>query len=255
MISVIIPTYKEPEVLDICLSTAIKHQDSKNQIIVVVDGFIDINKPVLDKYEGHIEILNIPSNVGLNRATNFGVYAAEFDNILIVNDDNVFPEHWDTRLLEHDVESTVVTPNQIEPKPSIFPSFVIKSFGDPGNFDTEGFVEFEKTISNTEADTAGSTLPIYMSKQNYMMLGGWDEAYPGHWVTDLDFFYKCKLAGLDFKRIYGIHFYHFVSWGAELTPAEEASKLEKEEACHNYFKYKWSGSATRLEDYSVCVTS
>ena len=39
MISVIIPTYKEPEVLDLCLKSAILGQKHNNQIIVVVDGF------------------------------------------------------------------------------------------------------------------------------------------------------------------------------------------------------------------------
>jgi glycosyltransferase involved in cell wall biosynthesis len=50
MISVIIPTYKEPEALDICLKSAITGQKNKNQIIVVVDGFFDLNKEVLEKY-------------------------------------------------------------------------------------------------------------------------------------------------------------------------------------------------------------
>ena len=41
MISVIIPTYKEPEVLDVCLKSVIEGQKHHNQIIVVVDGFYD----------------------------------------------------------------------------------------------------------------------------------------------------------------------------------------------------------------------
>jgi glycosyltransferase involved in cell wall biosynthesis len=56
MISVIIPTYKEPEALDLCLRSAIKGQKNKNQIIVVVDGFYDINKEVLDKYQENVTI-------------------------------------------------------------------------------------------------------------------------------------------------------------------------------------------------------
>ena len=54
MISVIIPTYKSPEVLDLCLESAIKGQHNNNQIIVVVDGFYDLNKHVLEKWEDHI---------------------------------------------------------------------------------------------------------------------------------------------------------------------------------------------------------
>ena len=43
MISVIIPTYKSPEVLDLCLRSVIEGQANQNQIIVVVDGFIEIH--------------------------------------------------------------------------------------------------------------------------------------------------------------------------------------------------------------------
>ena len=63
MISVIIPTYKSPEMLDLCLKSAIKGQKKINQIIVVVDGHYDINEEVLNKHGGYIDILNIKQNV------------------------------------------------------------------------------------------------------------------------------------------------------------------------------------------------
>ena len=59
MISVVIPTYKEPDALDLCLKSAIEGQYNKNQIIVVVDGFYDLNKEVLEKYKNHIDVFNI----------------------------------------------------------------------------------------------------------------------------------------------------------------------------------------------------
>jgi len=92
LISVIIPTYKSPDLLDLCLRSCIEgQQDRKNQIIVVVDGFYELNKEVLEKYAKSIDILNLEQNVGLCRGTNLGVYNAKHDLILIVNDDNVFP--------------------------------------------------------------------------------------------------------------------------------------------------------------------
>ena len=98
MISVIIPTYKSPDTLDLCLRSCILGQQNKNQIVVVVDGFYDINKHVLDRWKDNIDILNLEQNVGLCRGTNLGVYNAQYDKILIVNDDNVFPQHWDIHL-------------------------------------------------------------------------------------------------------------------------------------------------------------
>jgi len=135
MISVIIPTYKEPEVLDVCLKSVIEGQKHHNQIIVVVDGFYDLNKEILKKYASHLDILNLEENVGLNRATNLGVYNASYDKVLIVNDDNVFPKNWDIRLLETYQENSVIAPNQIEPIPSIFRQFHVKDLGrDPNTF-------------------------------------------------------------------------------------------------------------------------
>jgi glycosyltransferase involved in cell wall biosynthesis len=40
-------------------------------------------------------------NQGLSVATNWGVYNATNDYILVVNDDNVFPKNWDIELKPH----------------------------------------------------------------------------------------------------------------------------------------------------------
>ena len=90
MISVIIPTYKEPEALELCLRSIINGQKHKNQILVIVDGYYDINKEVLQQYKSNIDVVNLPENVGICRAINCGVLHSKFDKILIVNDDNVF---------------------------------------------------------------------------------------------------------------------------------------------------------------------
>ena len=92
-LSVIIPTFKSPEMLDLCLESAIKGQSQENQIIVVVDGHYNLNKEVLEKHKDSIDILNLEQNQGLCRGTNLGVMNAHHDKILIVNDDNVFPKN------------------------------------------------------------------------------------------------------------------------------------------------------------------
>lgn len=241
MISVIIPTYKEPEALDLCLESAIKGQTERNQIIVVVDGFYELNRHVLEKYKNDIEVLNLETNQGLCRATNLGVYNAKSNKILIVNDDNVFPDQWDVALVANYSPSSVLSPNQIEPIPSMFKQFHIKDLGrDPKTFDLEGFCQYEESIiEENRVEPTGNTLPIFMNKWDFMKVGGWDESYPGAWVADWDFFLKCEIAGLQMLRTYECHFYHFVSVGTESTPEEKLSKQQKESACHEYFKYKW----------------
>ena len=245
MISVIIPTYREPEVLDLCLKSCIEGQTNKNEIIVVVDGYYEENKEVLYKYQDDISVLDLKENIGLSRATNLGVYNASNDLILIVNDDNVFPIEWDTRLESQYQPGAVYAPNQIEPIPSIFSQFIIQDLGrDPKTFDLAAFRAFEINKSKMVTDINGSTLPIFMSKQDYLKVGGWDESYPGGWVVDCEFFMKCNLNGIGSIRLYNIAFYHFVSVG---TKSEERIKesIYKEQMCHEHFRYKWGSYMKR----------
>lgn len=236
MISVIIPTYKSPDALDLCLRSAIEGQVSENQIIVVVDGFYDVNKEVLEKYAKSIEILTLDDNVGLCRATNLGVYNAKYERILIVNDDNVFPQHWD-KILNYDFQlNSVISPNQIEPTHSMFSQFIIEDLGrDAKTFDLDKFWQFDYHVaSGDKVDETGSTLPIFMSKINYLKVGGWDENYDSGMVADWDFFLKCQLSGLKMLRTYNSHFYHFAS-----VSVNGDKRRNAEVQGHEYAKYKW----------------
>ena len=67
MISVIIPTFKSPDALDLCLDSAINGQNNDgNQIIVVVDGHYDINEHVLNKWCHAIDVLILEEIVALH---------------------------------------------------------------------------------------------------------------------------------------------------------------------------------------------
>ena len=243
MISVIIPTYKEPEALDVCLKSAIEGQVNKNEIIVVVDGFYDINKEVLDKHKNDIQILDLEDNVGMIRAMNLGHYNASNNLVFHIQDDNVFPHQWDKNLEEAYIYGSVITPNQIEPTPSMFQQFHIKDLGrDPKTFDLEAFCKYERSISKKHTDKAGSTFPFLIHKKDYLKIGGLDESYPGPWVVDWEFFMKCEMADLSMIRTYKTHFYHFVSLGTK-SPEQVTDARIKEQACHEYFYYKWGKQA------------
>lgn len=238
MISVIIPTYKSPEVLDIALCSAINHQDNTNEIIVVVDGFYNINKSVLEKWQQHITIIDVAENAGLCAAYNKGVFNASCEKILLVNDDNVFPRNWDTKLEKAYLPNTVISPNQIEATNSIFPQFAITNLGQPDSFDMAKFLEYEESISEDKTDNCGNTLPIFMSRTDYVRLGGWDENYPRiGLVADWDFFLKCKLAGLKMIRSYLCHFYHF---GSVTSNNKDLYDRQRNEVLsHLYAEKKW----------------
>jgi O-antigen biosynthesis protein len=241
MISVIIPTYKSPDALDLCLRSAVEGQVNSNQIIVVVDGFYDLNKHVLDKWKDYIEILNLQENVGLCRGTNLGVSNATNRKVLIVNDDNVFPSGWDEILELEWEDGCVITPNQIEPFPSMFNQIHIKDLGrDPSTFDLDQYWMYNKQVaSQDKKDLAGSTLPIFMDKYDYLRVGGWDENYDLGVVADWDFFLKCQMSGLKMIRLYQLHFYHFVSLSTNNTEENRKKRQQAEAEGHEYARYKW----------------
>jgi glycosyltransferase involved in cell wall biosynthesis len=241
MISVIIPTYKEPEYLDLCLRSAFEGQVNENEIIVVVDGFLELNKPVLDKYP-KVNILDLGTNKGLSVATNWGVYNATNDYILVVNDDNVFPKDWDIELEPYLIKGRVITPNEMEPNPSMFTQKHIKDLGkSPSEFDLYQFWEYEKNLMRSPSLT-GSTLPFAMYKYDYLAIGGWDIMYPSPHVVDWDFFLKCEYFGFEMLRIYK-HFYHFCGAATRPTPEQSEESTRKEMLAHKFFATKWDGGA------------
>jgi glycosyltransferase involved in cell wall biosynthesis len=243
MISVIIPTYKSVDSFKLLLRSIVEgaYNLSSIQIIVVMDGHIQLYKDVLNEYSAHIDVLNMEQNVGLNRALNLAVSNAKYENILILNDDNVVSKHFDLRLQELELENKeVITPNQIEPFPSIFPQFIIKDLGrNPNTFDLEQFWEYSNSISHDEWDHTGSTFPIYMKKLDYLAVGGFDEHYPTNGIlADWDFFLKCKLMKFDFIRTYMTHIYHFVSLSVnDNSPTLDRTLAEAD--AFTYANYKW----------------
>jgi len=241
MFSVIIPTYKEPEYLDLCLKSCFEGQVNKNEIIVVVDGYYELNKPVLDKYP-KVNVLDLGSNQGLSVATNWGVYNASHEWILVVNDDNVFPRNWDYKLNQFKQKGVVISANQIEPNSSMFPQFIIKDLGkSPEEFDLKAYWDFEDT-QYKQAELNGSTLPFMMNKYDYLAVGGWDVMYPSPHVVDWDFFLKCEYVGYSMKRAY-VNFYHFAGAATRKTPEQSAESTRKEISAHKFFHNKWDTPA------------
>lgn len=248
LISVIIPTYKTPKALDLCIKSAVEGQSNKNQIIVVVDGTKEENAEVLEKWKDHIDPVIFEENQGLCRGTNIGVYNAKHDRILVVNDDNVFPRWWDTTLHEewemlsdqYGHENIVLTPNQVEPYASMFPQFIIHDLGRTiPEFDLNSFWQFDyHYASGDKREECGSTLPFMMRRIDYLRVGGWDENYQLGMVADWDFLLKCQLSGMKMVRTWICHFYHFVSLTTK-TPETQARREETEQYGHEYAKYKW----------------
>jgi glycosyltransferase involved in cell wall biosynthesis len=250
MISLIIPTYRNPEYLDICLKSAIENQVNKNEIIVAVDGFIEESQHVLDKYKNSIEILDLGENQGMQTALNLAVMNANNEILCIINDDNVLSKNWDDIIEKEFQLNSVLTINQIEPVgPSIF-KFHIKDFGrKPSEFKYDEFLNYEPSVRENKFTLDGGIFPFVISKKNYMIVGGFDTMYQSPFICDWDFFLKLDLNGIGFYRTHNLYFYHFGS--AATKNGKEGDKFKQTESpAAQIFIYKWGINPQLFENNS-----
>lgn len=250
MISLIIPTYRNPEYLDICLKSAIENQTYKNEIIVAVDGYYEESKDILEKYYNDIIILDLGENQGMQTALNLAVMNATNECLVIINDDNVLCENWDTVILENFKPGSVFTINQIEPTgPGIF-NFPVKDLGKhPREFKYKEFLGYEPTLRKNQITLDGGIFPFVISKKNYMIVGGFDTIYQSPFICDWDFFLKLDLNGVQFYRINNIHFYHFGSAATKNSKEGDKFKATEHPAAQT-FMYKWGISPQLFENNS-----
>lgn len=251
MISLVIPTYRNPSSLDICLQSALEQQSEQNEIIVVVDGFVEESTAVLDKYIGKIHVLPLEHNAGMQTALNLGVYNASNEKVLIINDDNVLCKDWD--IIASEVkEDSVLTINQIEPTgPGIF-EFPVQNFGKtPQEFQYEKFIEFEQKIRFDGATKKGGIFPFAIYKKNYMIVGGFDTMYQSPFICDWDFFMKLDLMGLRLIRTLKGAFYHFGSLATKnRKDGGQIAFKESEQPAADMYLYKWGTPPALYENNS-----
>lgn len=238
-ISIIIPTYRNPKYLDICIKSAIEQSNYDNEIIVIVDGFIKESKEVLDKYKDKIKVLDLGFNIGMQSAINLGVYNANNEIIFIVNDDNVFCKDFDIVIQEELKEDNVLTLNQIEPiGPGIF-DFIVKDFGRTSeNFDYNSFIKYEFKNKQNKTTLGGGIFPFAMFKTDFMIVGGFDTLYKSPFICDWDFFLKLDLNKIQFSRTYRANLYHFGSTATKNGNEGDKFKATEHPAAQTFF-YKW----------------
>lgn len=250
MISLIIPTYRNPDYLDICLKSAIEGKTlDSSEILVVIDGYVEESKHILDKYKDSIKVLPLEQNQGMQMALNLGVYNATNENIMIINDDNVLCKGWDN--IWKDVkEGEVITINQIEPTgPGIFNFPVLDLGKNPSEFDLQKFNNHTVIISRDKYTPDGGIFPFVLKKKAYMMVGGFDTLYQSPFICDWDFFLKLDLAGVKFKRSHEYHFYHFGSTATKNGKEGDKFKATEGPAAQTYI-YKWGIPPQLLENNS-----
>ena len=247
-VTLIIPTYRNPKYLDLCLKSATENRiNGDNHILVVVDGYVEESKSVLDKYPS-IQYIELEQNHGMQYALNVGVMQATTKYVFIINDDNVLPTQWDVRLLEafdglkyrsDTPDRFVMTVDQIEPTgPGMFKFPVVDLGQDVESFKYSAFLLKEEHLADEEvrAEDDGHIFPFLMEKKYYLAVGGFDTFYNSPNVCDWDFFLKLELLGFYFPRTRALRLYHF---GSVATKKNAESQAFREREAQAFAEYEW----------------
>jgi len=240
MISVIIPSYRNPKYLDLCLSSIVNGQKNQNEIIVILDGYVEESKDVVGKYK-NISVLPLEENVGMQAAINFGVWNATSEKIFVVNDDNVFPPEWDVKLEPLYDSNVILTVNQIEPTgPGMFNFPVVDCGKTVETFDMDKFAQSDKQLSTNKLTPDGNIFPFLINKRWFMAVGGFDTYYNSPNLCDWDFFAKLELIPtIKYARTHDLHLYHFGSVSTKKN-AEAPLFREREQYAISQYEYKWN---------------
>jgi glycosyltransferase involved in cell wall biosynthesis len=242
MMSVIIPSYRNPKYLDLCLHSLISGQVNHNEIIVVVDGYVEENAEVMEKYPT-VSWLTFEENHGMQAAINYGAWNASNEKLLIINDDNVFPSEWDVRIEKQYEPNTILTINQIEPTgPGMFNFPVVDCGKTVDTFDMDKFETFELSLFQEKETPDGNIFPFLINKRWFMAVGGFDTFYNSPHICDWDFFSKLELIpNLKRTRTHRVHVYHFGSVSTKKNAESQLFK-QKEQYAWQQYEYKWKFS-------------
>jgi GT2 family glycosyltransferase len=246
MLTLIIPTYRNPKYLDLCLKSAVENKANSNtEILVIVDGFFEESQSILEKYPD-IQYLDLGENRGMQHALNVGVMQAENSHVFIINDDNVLPKEWDDRT-KYAVDffdskfsnRSVLTIDQVEPTgPGMF-NFTVHDLGQTvETFQYEEWLTYETSLLKEQWQEDGHIFPFVIQKKHYLAVGGFDTFYNSPNVCDWDFFLKLELLGFRFPRTRRLRLYHFGSVATKKNVDSQQFK-EREQRAFQEFHWKW----------------
>ncbi len=210
-VSVIIPTLASEVTkpyLKLCVESLRATTDW--QIIVVTNG--TSNKPDLSDIKGISTHIHTPKQ-GQCLATNYGAQLANSDTdyLLISNDDMYFASDWNENLR---FDYPVFSPNLMEPTDnngSAEPFLKVNAGYNIEDF-RKDIVHAAVTIEtiNRGAEEPGLNFPLFIKKDLWNFLGGYDVAYdPWGSNSDTDLQTRINLAGVCPMRLRDVLVYHF----------------------------------------------
>lgn len=204
MISVIIPNYNGEHILKKCLSPnmAIFKKHNISDIIIVDDNSSDDSVDYISTHYPDIRIIENEEQLFFSRNCNRGAAIAKEPYLLFLNNDMVLDTLDLERILAYLNEDDVfaVSPKILRKNKEgeLYNEAFTMGFFKAGWFSSENFPEMENLAAKVEGMSilwaCGGAL--FIKKETYDLVGGFDPIYHPFYVEDLDLSYKGWKRGL-----------------------------------------------------------
>ena len=212
MFSIIIPTWNNLALLQLCVRSIRENSAYPHQIIVHVndgsDGSLDWVRAQGLAYTAS------PENIGICLAVNEAAMHATRDYILYLNDDMYCCPGWDTALVNKlkqlDTDLFMLSGTMIEPRETNNPCVIVRDYGTEAHtFDEVRLLADLPGIR--KADWNGATWPpTLVSRRWWFKVGGYSSEFSPGMSSDNDFSMKLWHAGCRVFLGVGDSFvYHF----------------------------------------------
>jgi GT2 family glycosyltransferase len=243
MFSIIIPTWNNLALLQLCIRSIRQNSAYPHQIIVHVN----------DGSDGSLEWVRQQSithtasseNIGICLAVNEAAMHATQDYILYLNDDMYCCPGWDTALVNKlkqlDTDLFMLSGTMIEPRETNNPCVIVRNYGgDAENFDEARLLM--ELSQHRKQDWYGATWPpTLVSKRWWFKVGGYSSEFSPGMSSDNDFSMKLWHAGCRiFLGVGDSLVYHF--------QCKSTGKVKKNDG-GKQFLHKWGMRQSVFDRY------
>ncbi len=243
MFSIIIPSWNNLALLQLCIRSIRQNSAYAHQVIVHVNDGSDGTLAWVR--EQGIMYTCSPENIGICLAVNEAAIHATQDYILYLNDDMYCCPGWDTSLINKlkqlDTDLFMLSGTMIEPRDTYNPCVIVRNYGsDAETFDEAKLLtELPRLI---KADWYGATWPpTLVSKRWWFKVGGYSSEFSPGMSSDNDFSMKLWHAGCRiFLGIGDSLVYHF--------QCKSTGKIKKNEGGRQ-FLHKWGVRQSVFDRY------
>lgn len=233
MFSIIIPTWNNLALLQLCIRSIQQHSAYPHQIIVHVNDGSDGTLAWVS--EQGITHTASPQNIGICLAVNEAAMHATQDYILYLNDDMYCCPGWDTalanKLAQLDTDLFMLSGTMIEPRDTHNPCVIVRNYGG-GIEDFDEAKLLVELAQQHKEDWYGATWPpTLVSKRWWFKVGGYSSEFSPGMSSDNDFSMKLWHAGCRiFLGVGNSLVYHF--------QCKSTGKIQKNDG-GKQFLHKW----------------